>query len=284
VDHAQFENVSSKVQDGMKRLFDPSKSHLSVWVWIYDPESPWRRSERSERPGEARATPLHYAAACNMHDIAMFLIVEHSQDVNARGFDEEETPLHVSSYRGHVEIARVLLKHGADIEARDSADYSLLESVALRGHVALAQLLLEHGADASAQGKESRATPLYWASAVGQLAVAQVLLSHGADVTAQCEDNQTPLHRAENEEVAQLLLEHGADASALDIEESDTVASCIGTRTCGSCSSPSRASCRCECAGQGKVYAVVFGIVLGKASSCSDTSQSWRRCDSPVQR
>jgi hypothetical protein len=29
VDHARFENVSSKVQDGMKRLFDPSKSHLS---------------------------------------------------------------------------------------------------------------------------------------------------------------------------------------------------------------------------------------------------------------
>jgi hypothetical protein len=32
VDHARFENVSSKVEDGMKRLFDPSESHFSVWV------------------------------------------------------------------------------------------------------------------------------------------------------------------------------------------------------------------------------------------------------------
>src|SRR6266550_7297880 len=44
VEHARIENVWSKVQDGMKRLFVPTKSHLSVWVWIYDPEAPWRRS------------------------------------------------------------------------------------------------------------------------------------------------------------------------------------------------------------------------------------------------
>ena len=57
VEHARIEKVWSKVQDGMKRLFDPSKSHLSVWVWIYDPEAPRRRSNRSERPAEARQHP-----------------------------------------------------------------------------------------------------------------------------------------------------------------------------------------------------------------------------------
>jgi ankyrin repeat protein len=217
VDHAQFKNVWSKVQDGVKRLFDPSKSHLSVWVWIYNPVDPWRHSKRPERPAKARATPLHYATVCNLHDIATFLIVEHSQDVNARGFGEERTPLHVSSHWGHVEVARVLLKHGADTEARDGDNSSSLEHGAVGGYVALAQLLLEHGADANAQDKKRR-TPLYWASETGQLAAAQLLLSHGADVTAQCQDNQTPLHRARNEEVARLLLEHGADANALDVK------------------------------------------------------------------
>jgi ankyrin repeat protein len=219
VDHARFESVASNVQDGMKRLFDPSKNHLSVWVWICDPEGPWRLSKRSERPGKARGTPLHYAAVCNMNDIATFLIVEHSQDVNARGFDTEETPLHVASRRGLVETARVLLKHGADTEARDDDEwhYSPLVRAIQEGHVELVQVLLEHGADANARD-ENRNTPLYLASCCGKPAVARVLLSHGADVKAQCEDNLTTLHKAYNEEVARLLLEHGADANALDIE------------------------------------------------------------------
>jgi ankyrin repeat protein len=218
VGHARFENVASNVLDGMKRLFDPTKCHFSVWVWIYDSELPsWRRSERSERLSRARATPLHHAAVCNMPDIATFLIVEHSQDVNSRDFDEKETPLHVSSRHGHVEIARVLLDHGADTEARDDDGHSPLDLVVLGGHVELAQVLLEHGADANAQGN-LRWTSLYWASYRGKPAVAQVLLSHGADVTVQCEDKRTPLHLAGEEEVARLLLEHGADANALDIK------------------------------------------------------------------
>ena len=216
VGHSRIEYVSSKVQDGMKRLFDPSKIHLSVWLWICDPEAPWRRSQRSKRPEKPRATPLHYAAVCNMHEIATFLIVEHSQNVNALGFDNEETPLLVSSRLGHVEISRVLLKHGADIGAQDNGFYSPLGRVALEGHVELAQVLLEHGADANALDSAGY-TPLYLASEAGRLAVARVLLSHGADVTAQCEDNETPLHRAKDEAVAQLFLEHGADANALDI-------------------------------------------------------------------
>jgi ankyrin repeat protein len=118
VEHALFENGSSSVDDGMKRLFDPSKSYLRVWVWMYDPERPWLRLERPESPPEARATPLHYATFCGMPDIATFLIVEHSQDVNARCFDED-TPLHVASRRGDVKLAQVLLEHGAEIEARD---------------------------------------------------------------------------------------------------------------------------------------------------------------------
>ena len=216
VNHARFENVSSKVQDGMKRLFDPSKIHLSVWVWIYDPDEPWRRSKRSERPAEAEATPLHYAAVYNMHDIAMFLIAEHSQDVNARGFDKEETPLCASSRRGHVETARVLLEHGADTEARGNDDYSILKRIAQDGHVELAQALLEHGADVDVRDKLGR-TPLHMASNWGKSAVAQVLLRHDADVNARNKDNKTPLHNAGNEEVARVLLEHGADANALDI-------------------------------------------------------------------
>jgi ankyrin repeat protein len=217
VNHARFESVESKVQDGMKRFFDPGKSHLSVWDWIYNPgrEPPALRYNRSENPTKASGTPLHYAAFSGMHDIATFLIVEHALDVNAWGFYEDETPLDVAMRRGHVEVARVLLEHGADREARDLLGWSPLERASEGGHVELVQVLLEYGADVNARD-ELGCTPLFWASDLGKPASVRALIKHGADVKASDKDNQTPLHRAGTEEVAQILLEHGADANALE--------------------------------------------------------------------
>ena len=250
VDHARFGNVASTVHDGIKRLFDPRKSHLSVWVWIYDPENNQSRYIESERPRRARATPLHYAAFCGMHDAATFLIVEHSQDVHARAFDMNETPLHVASRRGHAKLTRVLLKHGADTEAgnrvkdtplllasrkghvevvRDLLEHdantetrgfsgcNALEFAIYGDHIEVARLLMENGADVKAQDRNEN-TSLYWALEWGKLAAAQELIEHGADVEALCKNKKTLLHRAKGEEAARLLLEHGADANALDIE------------------------------------------------------------------
>jgi ankyrin repeat protein len=248
VGHAQFENVSLKVQDGMKRLFDPGKSHISVWVWLCDPEDLWLHPERSECPLNARATPLHYAAFCGMHDVAEYLILEHSRDVNVCGFDKKETPLHVASrcrhkdvaqlllgngadtraqdddvctplHRasedGHVEVARVLLEHGADTEASDYRKRTPLLLASEYGYVEVVRVLLDHGADTEARDQGGW-SPLELASFHGSVDVARVLLGHGADTNALYGDNLTPLHFAQGQEVSRLLLEHGADANALD--------------------------------------------------------------------
>jgi hypothetical protein len=36
VAHAQFEDVASRVKDGMYSLFDPDKRHLVAWLGIYN--------------------------------------------------------------------------------------------------------------------------------------------------------------------------------------------------------------------------------------------------------
>jgi ankyrin repeat protein len=219
--HAQFEDVSGSIEDGMKCLFDPNNRHLAVWVWIYDPESGGYRYDEFKRPSDlrARATPLHYAAFCGLHDIVKFLIVEHSQDVNARGFNDDETPLIVASREGHSEVARVLLERGADTETRDDGDWSPLERASRYGHVEVVQVLLKHGADVNAQDQDNR-TPLYVASDFGQAAAARVLLEHNADPNAKRRNNRTPLHGARNEGVARVLLEYGADTNAQDSNNS----------------------------------------------------------------
>ena len=213
--HAKIEDVSSKVEDGMKRLFDPSRHHLSVWVWIYDPENYASRFyfECYER---ASATPLHYATSCGMHDVVKFLIVEHKQGVNTRGFRVKETPLHVASRRGHADIVQLLLEHGADGNARDAEEHTPLHLSSGEGHVEVVRIILEQSADANAQDNIG-SSPLSKASSWGHVEVCRVLLEHGADVKSKDRFECTPLHDARGEEVVRLLLKHGADANALNI-------------------------------------------------------------------
>ena len=212
VGHARFENVSSSLQDGMKRLFDPTKRHLSLWTWIYNPQNSERRHEFSVE--EARAGPLHYATFCGMPDIVKFLIFEHSQDVNARGFFLNETPLHTALHGGHADIVLLLLEHSADADAKDDERRTPLHLASEGGHVEVARVLLKHGADMKARDSVEY-NPLDRASEEGHVEVARVLLEHGADVKARDGRGYTALHVARGEEVARLLLEYGADANAL---------------------------------------------------------------------
>jgi ankyrin repeat protein len=250
VDHARFKNVLPSMEDGMKQLFDPNKPHLAVWVWIYDPEEPWHRGER-EGPSPPSGTPLHYAAHYGLDAMVKYLIIEHAQDVNARGLYKKLTPLHQASARGHVTVVRVLLEHdadvtaqnedgstplhlasrwgrvkvvrvllkyGADPTAQDNNRSTPLHQASSRGHVDSARVLLELGVDATAQDKNGW-TPLHWASYEGHVGVTRVLLKHGVDATVEDKNGRTPLHRASFEghlEITCVLLEHGVDATSQD--------------------------------------------------------------------
>jgi hypothetical protein len=181
IDHAQFEDVSQEVEDGLKQLFDPRKPHLTLWVWIYDPEAnAFERIFPPKTPSEPRGTELYYATLCGLFRIVKFLITEHSQDVQASGFGNNTTPLHLASSRGHVEVARVLLKHGAVITAQDKYGKTPLHWASSRGHLELARVLLEHGAVATAQDRNGL-TPLQGASSNGHTELARVLLEHSTE-------------------------------------------------------------------------------------------------------
>ena len=222
--HARLEDVSRNVKDGLKELFDPSKPHLAVCIWICDPSHPlWKPRRQSERPSPLRRTPLHYAAFWDLHSIIELLVNELSQNVNSQDFTDSATPLHVASERGYLEVARTLIERGADVSAQNKDGHTPLHLASQAGRLEVARILIERGADVSAQDRDCQ-TPLHLASEAGLPEVARMLIEHGASVSAPDKDGQTPLHLTilrwyeylefSSQEVARMLIERGADVSA----------------------------------------------------------------------
>ena len=83
VEHAHFEDVSLRVQDGMDDLFDNSKPHFTAWLQTHDMDKGWSHFGQGSR--KAIGSPLYYAAFCGFYDLAERLIMAHPEQVNLAG-------------------------------------------------------------------------------------------------------------------------------------------------------------------------------------------------------
>jgi ankyrin repeat protein len=249
-EHARFEGVSENIEEGMKRLFDTRKPHFAVWVWIYDPfipEAVWKVFRRPTKPVPSHRSPLHYATFCDLPSIVHLLVAEKPEDVNSRVSKAGWTTLHLASRMGHVEVARLLVEHGADVAARDEHESTALHFAVQEASVGLARLLIEHGANVAARD-EYGSTPLDLAVRRGSVDLARLFVDYGADATGH--DNLSLSHvvprsgsvkpevagsfrrarivekkwsaqlelavQAGNVDLARLLVTHGADVTAQD--------------------------------------------------------------------
>jgi uncharacterized protein len=95
--------------------------------------------------------------------------------------DDDFTALHYAAFFDGPETARLLVEHGADVNAFADNDLGVhpLNSAAAAGQREVAAILLEHGADPNAPTRRGF-TPLDAAHANGDEKLAEVLRSHGA--------------------------------------------------------------------------------------------------------
>jgi uncharacterized protein len=101
-------------------------------------------------------TPLGLAAFFAT-DSTVRLLIERGAAVHAAARNPMHVqPLHAAIAAGHVDTARVLLEHGADVNARQQAGYTPLMGAAAAGEADLVDLLLGRGADVSAVSDDGR--------------------------------------------------------------------------------------------------------------------------------
>ncbi len=164
-------------------------------------EVPGPPPEPGGPPARLQAPALQ-AAASHGHIDVMRLLVERGADVNRRG-PEGDTALHAAASFGTIEAARWLLDHGADVDARNEAgDTPLADAVLFECDMRVAPLLIQRGADVNAANERGE-TVLHKAvtrtsmiGETGPAALAKALLENGADPNARDCFGDTPLHAA----------------------------------------------------------------------------------------
>jgi ankyrin repeat protein len=97
-------------------------------------------------------------------------LISGGADVNE--LDRFGTPLHMAVARGSVEIARVLIDAGADLEAEGSLGARPLHTAALGNQAAVAALLIERGAEVDTRDSKGM-TPLIVAASYGHVEIAE---------------------------------------------------------------------------------------------------------------
>ncbi|KAI0279017.1 hypothetical protein BGY98DRAFT_1062187 [Russula aff. rugulosa BPL654] len=118
VQHTQQGNALAENQEVTERLFDPRKSHLEAWIWMYDIDKGQRRTMENiaERPSQRTSgTPLYYAALCGFTELVKHLASlrpEHLHDSDGH----YSTPLHAASYKGHYDTVLALLDSNSNMD------------------------------------------------------------------------------------------------------------------------------------------------------------------------
>lgn len=120
--------------------------------------------------------PLHDAVKSGDLKKVRTLLEGKGMDVNAAGF-MNDTPLHVAADKGDVEMAKLLLDHGANVHAKGFMEATPLNKAVERGYLEMAKLLLEHGADPKVRAGHHRSL-LDFVEKKGDAAMLELLRSY----------------------------------------------------------------------------------------------------------
>ena len=120
--------------------------------------------------------------------------------------------LMIGAWEGKVDLMRLFISRGADINKLNANGESAIALAAWRGNLAAVKWLLERGARINAPKRQWSA--LHYAVFAGHVEVADYLIEQGADIDAQSTNGSSVLMMAVYEghqQLARKLIEKGAD-------------------------------------------------------------------------
>ncbi|KAM8945997.1 ankyrin repeat domain-containing protein 27 [Pelodytes ibericus] len=149
-------------------------------------------------------TPLHIAAMQG-HSVLVSLLLKHGANVDAKN-GNRALPLHLACHKGHLEVVKTLIEHSTGKNKKDMSGCTPLIYACMGNHIDIAALLLEHGASVNLSNVKGN-TALHEAVRKNSQALVQLLLLYGAPVDVRNKRQYTPLdYVKENSKIQQVLL------------------------------------------------------------------------------
>ncbi|KAJ4304872.1 hypothetical protein N0V90_000400 [Kalmusia sp. IMI 367209] len=197
---------NDKTVDMIGRLLNTKEQSYLTWTRLYDHAYP-RRNANFKRQLDTVPTPLYYASLAGLTDIVE-LLIKGGADVNAR-HKIHKNALWAAISAGHLDIVQVLIENGADYS-------SALESGFFLDHPETIRSFIKIGIDVNVQCRVFD-NALQAASCRGYQDIAQHLIEMGADVNAKGGRYGNALQAAlfgDHLNLAMLLMKEGADVDA----------------------------------------------------------------------
>ncbi len=162
-------------------------------------------------------TPLHWAVLQG-HVNAVKLLLDHGAEINKVNLNEI-TPLHFAAQRLNFDLVELLVQRGADLEiANDYGRTPLLWTTREGGDLQMARLLLRLGADVNARDRFD-ATPLNLAAWRGFRTLVNIFLDHGADVSVEGANGYELMRHSIERGLNRLYQEMLSNGFKIDVEE-----------------------------------------------------------------
>lgn len=161
-----------------------------------------------DREEEHGRSAVHFASKAGSVEV-LKVLMEYGANLNSRA-KSESLPLHYSSNMGHIEVTRFLLEKGADVDSRNQYGRTPLQYAANFKHTEVVALLLDYGADINARDVSGR-TALRYAVVASDLDTIKLLLDRGASRDSKTHKGESPLDFADDENVRELLQNYFRD-------------------------------------------------------------------------
>ncbi len=139
-------------------------------------------------------TPLMLAVVANRLDLLQCLTEVEGCDVNEVG-EHQDTVLHFEAEKDSAtaDVAALLIKHGADIEARNIYGMTPFRKAVEFHNMTVARVLVSAGCDINAACTMQGSSPLHAAIQIGDSEFVHWLIKIGGEVNARDKHSKTPL-------------------------------------------------------------------------------------------